>query len=400
MMNLSMHYDMILRNGRVLDPSRAMDRVMDVAIQGDRIAALAPKIPATAGVEYEAGGKYICPGLLDLHGHWYEGSCFGIDPNICLNHGVTTAVDAGTTGFINFPEFRRTAITNARIGVLAFIHIGCIGLPTTIVGELENLEYARPVETAGVIADHRDVALGVKLREGSMTGDRGVAAFELALQACRESGTPLMLHISKGSPTREILPRLRPGDIVTHCFQGRGDGIFDPESGRLLEEVRSAREQGVIFDVGHGSGSFSWDVARRAFEYSFYPDTISTDLHRFSVARYAIDMPTTISKFLHLGMSLADAILKSTCAPAQAIGRPELGTLDPGTVADILVFDIETGEFDLEDTHLRVQKAERRLRPVLVIKGGKSFTPSAYPARLRRLYPCDEDVFRQVEQTK
>jgi dihydroorotase len=164
--------------------------------------------------------------------------------------------------------------------------------------------------------------------------------------------------------------------------------------------VKSAREQGVIFDVGHGSGSFSWDVARRAFEYSFYPDTISTDLHRFSVGRFAIDMPTTISKFLHLGMSLPDAVLKSTWRPAQAIGRPELGTLDPGTVADILVFEIEGGEFELEDTHLRVQKAERRLRPTLVIKAGHSFTPGACPARLRRLYPCDEDVLDQVEQTK
>jgi dihydroorotase len=400
MMNQSMHYDMILRNGRVLDPSRAIDRFMDVAIQGGRIAALEPDIPASATVEYDTSGKYVSPGLIDLHGHWYEGSCFGIDPDICLNHGVTTAVDAGTTGFINFPEFRRTTIASARTGVLAFVHIGCMGLPTTIVGELENLQYARPVETACVIADHRDVALGVKLREGFMTGDHGVAAFDLALEACRESRTPLMLHISKGSPTREILPRLRPGDIVTHCFQGRGDGIFDPDSGRLLEEVKWAREEGVIFDVGHGSGSFSWDVARRAFEYSFYPDTISTDLHRFSVGRFAIDMPTTISKFLHLGMTLPDAILKSTWRAAQAIGRPDLGTLDPGTVADILVFEIESGEFELEDTHLRVEKAERRLRPTLVIKAGQSFTPGAYPARLRRLYPCDEDVLRQVERTK
>ena len=156
MMNQNMHYDMILRNGHVLDPSRAIDRVMDVAIQGDRIAAMEANLPATAAVEYDTRGKYICPGLIDLHGHWYEGSCFGIDPDICLNHGVTTAVDAGTTGFINFPEFRRTSIANARVGVLAFIHIGCVGLPTTIVGELEDLRYARPVETAAVIADYRD----------------------------------------------------------------------------------------------------------------------------------------------------------------------------------------------------------------------------------------------------
>ncbi len=155
MTNPTMHYDIILRNGRVLDPSRAIDGVMDVAIQGDRIAALEAKMPATAAAEYDAAGKYVCPGLIDLHGHWYEGSCFGIDPDICLNHGVTTVVDAGTTGFINFPEFRRTAIANSRMGVLAFINIGCFGLPTTIVGELENLQYARPVETAATIATWR-----------------------------------------------------------------------------------------------------------------------------------------------------------------------------------------------------------------------------------------------------
>ncbi len=400
MMDESMYYDLILRNGHVLDPSRAIDRVLDVAVQGDRIAEVAPDIPETAGAEYDVRGKYVCPGLIDLHGHWYEGSCFGIDPDLCLNHGVTTAVDAGTTGFINFPEFRRTGMREARVNLLAFVHIGCIGLPTTIVGELQDLRYARPRETAAVIAAHRDVALGVKLREGFMTGGHGVAAFDLAMEACCESGTPLMLHISKGSPTREILPRLRPGDIVTHCFQGRGDGIFDPESGRLLAEVQAAREQGVIFDVGHGSGSFSWDVARRAFEHTFYPDTISTDLHRFSVGRYAIDMPTTISKFLHLGMSLQDAILKSTWAPAQAIGRPGLGSLDPGTEADILVFELESGQFAMEDTHLKVEKAERRLRPTLVIKGGQSFTPGSYAGRLRPLYACDEDVMRQVEQTR
>ena len=396
-----MNYDLILRNGHVLDPSRDIDGVMDVGILGDRIAAVEEKLMAPEGVrERDVTGRYVCPGLIDLHGHWYGGSCFGIDPDICLNHGVTTVVDAGTTGFINFPEFRRNGIERARINVLAFIHIGCVGLPTTIVGELEDLRYARPAETAEVIEKNRDLALGVKLREGVMTAGHGMEALELALEACRRSRTPLMLHISKGSPTLEILPKLRPGDIVTHCFQGRGDGVFSNGSGRLLDEVLAARRSGVIFDVGHGVGSFSWDVARRAFEYSFYPDTISTDLHRFSVERYAIDMPATMSKFLHLGMPLRDVILKSTWAPAQAMGRPELGTLRPGAAADILVFDIESGEFDLEDTHLRIEKAQRRLRPILVVKNGEVFEPGSYTPKLRDLYDCDRDVFLSVERSK
>ena len=240
-----MNYDLILKNGHVIDPSRDIDGVMDISIANGRIAAEGEKLAPPAAVpERDVTGKYVCPGLIDLHGHWYEGSCFGINPDICLNHGVTTVVDAGTTGFINFPEFRRSCIERARIDVLAFIHIGCLGLPTTLVGELEDLRYARPTETAEVIAKNRDLALGVKLREGTMTADHGLEAFELALEACRRSSTPLMLHISKGSPTREILPRLRPGDIVTHCFQGRGDGVFSNGSGLLLDEVTPARRRG------------------------------------------------------------------------------------------------------------------------------------------------------------
>jgi dihydroorotase len=177
-------------------------------------------------------------------------------------------------------------------------------------------------------------------------------------------------------------------------------GVFSNGSSVLLDEVGDARRRGVIFDVGHGCGSFNWDVARRAFEYSFYPDTISTDLHRFSVERYAIDMPATMSKFLHLGMSLSDVILKSTWAPAQAIGRPDLGSLRQGARADILVFDFEHGEFELEDTHLRIEKAQRRLRPVLVVKNGELIEPGSVPYRLRDLYECDQEVFLMVERTK
>jgi dihydroorotase len=168
----------------------------------------------------------------------------------------------------------------------------------------------------------------------------------------------------------------------------------------LLPEVVDARKRGVQFDVGHGAGAFSWDVARQAFEYFFYPDTISTDLHRFSIARWAFDMPSVMSKFLHMGMSLEDVILKSTWVPANAIGRShELGTLKPGAAADIFVFDLEEGNFPLEDTHLRTETASRRIRPILTIKAGRLIEPGSYPIRLRELEECDQDVFRFVEET-
>ena len=193
---------------------------------------------------------------------------------------------------------------------------------------------------------------------------------------------------------------MRPGDIVTHCFQGRGNGILSQSDGRLLPEVVEARRSGVLFDVGHGAGAFSWDVARRAFEYFFYPDTISTDLHRFSIARWAFDMPSVMSKFLHLGMPLEDIILKSTWAPAMAIGRAgELGTLKPGAVADVFVFELKEGAFPLEDTHLRTETVSPRIKPVLTIREGRAIESGAYPIRLREFYECDHDLFRFIEQT-
>jgi len=168
----------------------------------------------------------------------------------------------------------------------------------------------------------------------------------------------------------------------------------------LLPEVDQARKRGVLFDVGHGCGSFSWQTARRAFEYSFYPDTISTDLHRYSVERWARSMPATMAKFLHLGMSIEDVILKSTWAPAQAIGRADtLGTLKSGTVADLFVFELQQGDFPLEDTHFHVEKCHQMIKPLLVIRNGNPIQPGSRSVSLRELYDCDQDVFRLVEET-
>jgi dihydroorotase len=206
------------------------------------------------------------------------------------------------------------------------------------------------------------------------------------------------VHIGLGADTAAVLRQLRPGDILTHCFQNRAESIAG--ASKLLPEAVLARNEGVIFDVGHGCGSFSWDVARRSFEYDFYPDTISTDLHRYSIGRWAIDMPTTMSKFLHLGMTLDDVILKSTWQPAKAIGREQqLGTMKTGTVADILVFEVEQGEFLFEDTHLKIEKASRRIKPTLVIKAGVVNSPGDVSKSLRRLYDCDHELLKFVEET-
>ena len=382
----------------MLDPSQGIHKILDVAIDGDRISELGLGLtPQTEAREIDVRGKYVSPGLIDLHGHWYLGSAFGIDPSICLAGGVTTAVDAGTAGFINFADFRRNQIDRSREEVLAFVNIAACGIPTNLMGELEDLRMARPKETLDVLLENRDIALGVKIRVGTMTGANSAKALEYAAEAARSAKLPLMVHIGLGADTAAVLRQLRPGDILTHCFQNRAESIAGAE--KLMPEAVLARKEGIIFDVGHGCGSFSWDVARRSFEYDFYPDTISTDLHRYSIGRWAIDMPTTMSKFLHLGMTLDDVILKSTWQPAKAIGRgQQLGTLRIGTVADILVFELEQGEFLFEDTHLKIEKASRRIKPALVIKAGQITNPSEVPKSLRRLYDCDYEHLKLVEE--
>ena len=388
---------LLLRGGHVIDPAARIDGIADVLVAGDRISAVVPGGVAPAAAPpavVDCTGRYVCPGLVDLHGHYYEGSLFGIDPRAALRGGVTTAVDAGTCGCVNFAEFRRTAIDGAALRVLPFIHIGCLGIPTSTLGELRDLRYARPRETAAAILEHRDIALGVKFRAGVMAEGHNVEAVELALQAAEEAGTRAMVHISVQGATREVLSRLRPGDIVTHCFTGRGDGILDAASGALRPEARAARARGVVFDVGHGSGSFRWDTALKAFEHTFYPDTISTDLHRYNVEQVVFDLPTTMSKFLLLGMSLPEVVEKATLAPARAIGRaPELGTLLPGASADVLVFSVEEGEFRFHDSHLQERTGDRRLRPELVVCRGRRVRPAEVPVRLRRLTAWDEETY-------
>ena len=389
-------YDLLLRNARALDPARGLDARLDVGLRGGAIAALGAKLEAAPGTPArDLGGAFLSPGLIDLHGHWYPASAWGIDPNLAPGRGSTTVVDAGTSGCINFADFRDGVCASSRARVLAFVNIAANGIPVTFAGELEDPRYARPRETAAVLEENPAVAVGVKVR---MKEGHAFAAFEAALEAARAAGRPLMVHIGKGADTRQILRRLRAGDIVTHCFEGRGDGLV--QDGRLLPEARDARREGVLFDVGHGCGSFSWEVARRAFEYEFYPDTISTDLHRYSVERWAFDMPAVMTKFLHLGMRLEDAVLKATAVPARALGREgALGALREGAAADLFAFTLEEGEFPLEDTHLKTEVARRRIKPLFTVKGGEIIEPYEAPGGLRTLREFDYELLQSLEES-
>jgi len=391
-----MPFDLLLKGGRVVDPSQSLNAVMDVGARDGHITQIAQNLDETGCLDVrDVSGKYVCPGLIDLHGHWYEGNLFGINPLICMDHGVTTAVDAGTTGYANFPEFRRTVLDRSLADVFAFVHISLMGLHAPYAEELVDLRYARPLETAAVIDKHRDRAVGVKIRIGTMTGNHGLAALDIALTAARDARVPLMVHVSRGAEEAKILHRLRPGDILTHCFHGRSNGMI---AETVIPEAREAKDRGVFFDVGHGAGSFSWDTARKAFEHHFYPDTLSTDLHRYSVSEpLSITLPQVMSKMLCIGMSLEDVISKTTTIPARALGRErEIGNLRPGSIADILIFDLETGDFPFTDTHLKVCRGSRRIVPHLVVKKGRVHAPGSISIDLRELYESDMDVIRGI----
>lgn len=391
-----MPFDLLLTGGRVIDPSLSLNAVLDVGIRDGRISQLAQHLDRTGCPDVrDFSGMYVCPGLIDLHGHWYEGGLYGVDPLLCMNHGVTTAVDAGSTGYANFPEFRRTVVDHSLTDLFAFIHISFLGLHAPFAEELLDLRYARPVETAAVIAKHRDRAVGVKLRIGSMTANHGMTALAKALEAAHDASVPLMVHVSRGAEEAKVLRLLRPGDILTHCFHGQDNRMI---AETVIPEVREARERGVFFDVGHGCGSFSWETARKAFELHFYPDTLSTDLHRYSAPQpLSVTLPQVMSKMLCLGMSLEDTILKTTTVPAKVLGKEHLiGTLRPGSLADLLVFDFQTGDFEFTDTHLNVRRGSKKIVPIVVVKRGQAYLTGSFKVHFRDLYVSDADVFRAI----
>lgn len=389
------YYDLVIRDGRVLDPARGIDVIGDVAVTGRRIAAVGNDL-AAGGVRDEvidARGLIVVPGLIDLHTHVYWGVpllAVAADPN-CLRRGVTTAVDAGSSGAATFPGFRRYVIESSETRILAMLHISVIGMatddehPDDAVGELEDIRWARVDRAIDVAREHADLITGIKIRmETKMVGpdpENSREALRRARQAADAIGKPLMCHVGNTAITiDEILDSLRTGDTVTHMYHPREQGILDP-NGRVRSSVESAVARGVNFDVGHGAGSFDYEVARRAMDQGVLPGTISSDLHAWNLAGPVYDLPTTATKFLHLGMGLDDVIRRITSTPAQAIGRlGSIGTLAPGADADISLLRLAEGEWPLMDAQRRVEIASHRLEPVAVVRHGRRYdcTPSTY----------------------
>lgn len=384
-----------LRGGRVLDPATGIDGEFDVTIQAGRIATVQPTVARPADTQArveDVTGLIVVPGLIDLHGHWYEGSPYGLDARANLRGGVTTAVDAGTAGFSNFSQFRRSTIDPAPVRILAFVHVAAGGLVTTLVGELEDARYARPRETAAIVGEHRDVAVGIKVRLGTgACGANSALALEAALEAAELVGAPVMAHIAEGADVARALARLRAGDVVTHAFTASGPGILG-DDGRLLPEAHAARRRGVRFDVGHGCGSFSWRTAAQALDEGFAPDAISTDLHRYSIERPVVDLPTTMSRYLALGMSLPAVVAAATANPAAILHRPELGSLRPGSPGDVTVLRLDPTPTSLLDSGGIPRLVPTRLVPVLTIVAGTIHRAEATAMRLRPYLDADREV--------
>src|ERR1051326_2795424 len=366
-------YDLLLKGGHVIDPGNGIDARMDVAVAGNRIAAVRAGIPeAQARKVVDVSAFYIVPGLVDLHAHVFGYSGALVADDTALPAGTTTIVDAGGSGWKTFDKFRSTVIAHSKTRVLALLNIvgaGMVGEPYE-----SNTEDMDPVKTAETIVHNREVIVGIKTAHYAKPG---WTAIDRAVDAGKRAGVPVMvddkIFTNAGRTTREeLLDHLRPGDIHTHMYNDRQIELIDRFSGKVQPWMIAARKRGVLFDVGHGAGSFLWPVATRAMEQGFVPDTISTDLHSSSFAIQQSDMPNVMSKMMLLGMSLHDAVLRSTVNPAKAIGRyPELGTLTVGAVADIAVIEEQSGVFAFKDAWPAKRLGTKRLQCVVTIRDGK-----------------------------
>lgn len=377
-------YDIVIKNGLVMDPSQGINEVMDVAVLDGLIADLRRGINASGSRRVvDASGAIVTPGLIDLHVH----CCYGIahlavNPDLaCLAKGSTTVLDAGSTGELNFMGFRRYVIENVKTRVYALLNIESQGM----------IEFSRPNQRwAGLIVGHddmfinvdgtvdvirrnRDVVLGIKWAH------HGIEGVKLAREAADRAGCLLMVenHLQP-----ETLKYLRRGDVLTHLYHGlrveQHDGLLD-EKGHVQPEFFDAVKRGVILDVGHGAASFRWPVAEKGLEQGMKPDTISTDLHGGSHEGPVYDLPTTMSKFLYLGLSLEEVVRAVTAKPAEVLGRGNfIGTLKPGACGDITVLRLEEGSFPLADAAGERRVCKQRLSVIKVIRDGEIALTSPY----------------------
>ncbi len=352
-----MDHDLILKNGRVIDPSQNHDGVCDVGFAAGRVSGFGRDLAPSPGTRVrDLAGAIVTPGLIDLHTHVYwGGSAISIDADeFCRLSGVTTSVDTGSAGPGNFAGFRRHVIERSQARILAYLHVSFAGIyayaANVMVGESEDMRMMAPRDAVAVAEANRDVVVGIKVRVGRLaSGHQGTAPLDIALQVAEETGLPLMAHIDHPPPSyEEVLAMLRPGDVLTHAFRPFPNSPATAQ-GTVKPAVREARARGVLFDIGHGKGSFAFKTARAMLANGFLPDTISSDVHQLCINGPAFDQVTTMSKMLCLGMSLNEVVAASTVNAAVALRRMEYGSLKVGSLGDATVLAVNEGEHDYVD---------------------------------------------------
>jgi dihydroorotase len=373
----SQSIDILIKGGHVIDPKNKIDGIMDVAIAGGKILKVATEIPSdNAKKVIDAKGLYVTPGFIDIHTHVFVGtnsgfadgfSCVSPD-DITLKAGITTVVDAGTSGWRNFPVFKKQIIDRSTTRVLAFLNIagsGMTGFPSE-----EDVNDMDSRMTSLVIEQYPGIIVGVKI--GHFRGSDWTP-FDRALEAGRLSDVPLLVECHLPLyPLEDILKRMRPGDIYTHTYCTAVDrACLLDENAKVRSYVMEAKNKGVRFDVGHGGGMFHFNVAIPAFKQGLIPDSFGSDLHRFSMNSGMKNMLDIMSKFLNIGMDLQEVVNKATWSPAVSIKRDDLGTLSQGAVADVVILNVRKGSFGFIDTRGNRLDGDKKLEAEMTIREGK-----------------------------
>ena len=374
--------ELVLRGGRVIDPASGRDETADVAFGDGKVTGVGPDLASSGAEIVDACGLVVVPGLIDLHTHVYwGGTSLGVDAaEVARRSGTTTFVDAGSAGPGNFHGFRRHVIEPSPLRIIPFLNISFPGIfafgASVMVGECADLRLLDLRECVRVIKANRDLIAGVKVRVGRNAGGAsGAAPLDMALEVAEESGLPVMAHLDNPPPSRlEVLSRLRRGDILTHCFRPFPNAPVEGR-GRVREEVLAARQHGVIFDIGHGSGSFGFRTAEAMLAAGFFPDVISSDVHSLSINGPAFDQLVTMSKFLSLGMELVEVIRASSAGPAAVLGRADIGRLEIGAAGDATLLELAEGEFDYRDVLGETRSGRWRLKARGLVVAGRWWHP-------------------------
>ena len=369
--------DLLITNGHVIDPKNNIDGTMDIAIANGKIVEVAPAISKdNAKKVVDASGMYVSPGFIDLHTHVFVGTNTGfangvnsISPdNFACRSGVTTVVDAGTSGWRNFPTFKQQVIDRSKTRILAFVSIGGLGLSGKAAQE--NLDDMNVDSAVYILQQFPETIVGIKIGHYERAE---WLPFDRALSAAERAQVPLLVecHLPKYS-LKDQLARMRPGDIITHSFEQVSERMpMVDEEGRLRPFVKKAMDRGVLFDVGHGGAGFWFSQAIPALKQGLAPSSFGTDFHRFSMNAGMKDMMNVMSKYMAMGMELNDVIDRATWSPAKAIKREDLGHLSPGAPADVAVWSIRKGKFGFVDAGNNRIQGDRKLEAELTLREGK-----------------------------